>query len=113
MECVFCRIISGEIPSEMLYQDEQAVAFRDIHPQAPVHILVVPRKHISTPGELTEEEFALIGHLVRVAELLARREKIAERGYRLVINVGKEGTQTIPHLHLHLLGGRRLSDQMG
>jgi len=113
MECVFCRLIAGEIPSEMLYQDEQAVAFRDIHPQAPIHILVVPRKHISMPSELTEEEFAIIGHLVRVAELLARRENIAERGYRLVINVGRDGAQVIPHLHLHLLGGRRLSDQMG
>jgi len=113
MECVFCRIISGEIPTELLYQDEQAVAFRDIHPQAPVHILVVPRKHVPTPSDLAEEEFSLVGHLVRVAELLARREGIAERGYRLVINVGREGTQVIPHLHLHLLGGRKLTDEMG
>lgn len=113
MECVFCRLIAGEIPSEMLHQDEQVVAFRDIHPQAPVHILVVPRKHISRPSDLAEEGFALIGHLVRVAELLARHENIAERGYRLVVNVGREGAQVIPHLHLHLLGGRKLSDQMG
>ncbi len=113
MECVFCRIISGEIPTELLYQDDEAVAFRDIHPQAPVHILVVPRKHVPTPGNLGEAEFTLIGKLARIAELLARREGIAKRGYRLVMNVGEDGTQIVPHLHMHLLGGRRLTDEMG
>ncbi|MDW8103256.1 MAG: HIT domain-containing protein [Anaerolineae bacterium] len=87
MQCVFCRIIAGEIPSQILHQDDKAIAFRDIHPQAPVHILIVPRKHLPTPGDFGEEDFSLFGHLMRIAVLLAKREGIAEKGYRLAINV--------------------------
>ncbi len=108
MDCIFCRIISGEIPSDILYQDEQAVAFRDVNPKAPVHLLVVPRKHIESVAELTEDEAPILGHLVTVANRLAREAGISEKGYRLVVNCGPDGGQIVPHLHLHLLGGRQM-----
>ena len=108
MSCIFCRIISGEIQSDILYQDEQAVAFRDVNPKAPVHLLVVPRKHIESLAELAEDEAAVPGHLVTVANRLAREAGISEKGYRLVINCGPNGGQVVPHLHLHLLGGRQM-----
>ena len=108
MDCIFCRIISGEIQSDILYQDEQAVAFRDVNPKAPVHLLVVPRKHIESVAELTEDEAPILGHLVAVANRLAREAGISEKGYRLVVNCGPHGGQVVPHLHLHLLGGRQM-----
>lgn len=108
MDCIFCRIISGEIQSEILYQDEQAVAFRDVNPKAPVHLLVVPRKHFESVAELTEDEAPILGHLVAVANRLAREAGISEKGYRLVVNCGPDGGQVVPHLHLHLLGGRQM-----
>jgi len=108
MECIFCRIISGEIQSDILYQDEQVVAFRDIDPKAPVHLLVVPRKHIESVAELTEDDAPIAGHLVSVANRLAREAGISEKGYRLVVNCGPDGGQLVPHLHLHLLGGRQM-----
>lgn len=108
MDCIFCGIISGEIQSEILYQDEQAVAFRDVNPKAPVHVLVVPRKHIESVAELTEDEAPILGHLVAVANRLAREAGISEKGYRLVVNCGPHGGQVVPHLHLHLLGGRQM-----
>ena len=108
MDCIFCRIISGEIQSEILYQDEQAVAFRDVNPKAPVHLLVVPRKHIESVAELTEDEAPILGHLVAMANRLAREAGISEKGYRLVVNCGPDGGQVVPHLHLHLLGGRQM-----
>jgi histidine triad (HIT) family protein len=108
MDCIFCRIISGEIPSDILYQDEQVVAFRDINPKAPVHLLLVPRKHIESVAELSEDEASIMGHLVTVANRLAREAGISEKGYRLVVNSGPEGGQEVPHLHLHLLGGRQM-----
>ena len=111
MSCVFCSIVSGEIPSQTLHQDEEVIAFRDINPQAPTHILIVPRKHITSLNEIDDE--ALIGHMVSVARKLAQAEGIAEKGYRLVVNCGPEGAQAVPHLHMHLLGGRQLSDEMG
>ena len=101
MECIFCRIISGEIQSDILYQDEQVVAFRDIDPKAPVHLLVVPRKHIESVAELTEDDAPIVGHLVSVANRLAREAGISEKGYRLVVNCGPAGGQAVPHLHLH------------
>lgn len=110
MDCVFCRIVEGKIPSQMLYQDEKVVAFRDINPQAPVHILVIPRKHIPSLAELDEP--AIIGRMAEIANKLAKEEGILEAGYRLVINSGRNAGQVVPHLHLHLLGGRRLSDAM-
>ena len=108
MDCIFCRIISGEIPSDILYQDEQVVAFRDINPKAPVHLLLVPREHIETVAELSEDEASIMGHLVAVANRLAREAGISDKGYRLVVNSGPEGGQEVPHLHLHLLGGRQM-----
>ena len=108
MDCIFCRIISGEIPSDILYQDEQVVAFRDINPKATVHLLLVPRKHIKSVAELSEDEASIMGHLVTVANRLAREAGISEKGYRLVVNSGPEGGQEVPHLHLHLLGGRQM-----
>jgi len=108
MDCIFCRIISGEIQSDILYRDEQAVAFHDVNPKAPVHLLVVPRKHIESVAELTEDEALILGHLVIVANRLAREAGISEKGYRLVVNCGPHGGQVVPHLHLHLLGGRQM-----
>lgn len=113
MDCVFCQIVAGKIPSEILYQDEEVIAFRDINPQAPKHLLIIPKKHISSLAQLSEEDLPLMGHVVNIANQLAKREGIAETGYRLVINCGREGGQLVPHLHLHLIGGRRLSDQLG
>ena len=111
MPCIFCRIVSGEIASEIVHQDNEVIAFRDINPQAPTHILIVPKKHIPSLSDLEDE--ALIGHMVTVANKLAKAEGISKRGYRLVINCGAQGGQIVPHLHMHLLGGRKLSDEMG
>lgn len=106
MECIFCQIIAGEMASEFLYQDGRAVAIRDINPKAPVHFLILPRKHIPTAADLSPEDEALAGHLLLVAKELAQKEGLSERGYRLVINCKAEAGQVVPHLHLHLLGGR-------
>jgi len=108
MDCIFCKIVAGEIPSEFLYQDEEVIAFRDINPIAPTHLLIVSKKHIPSLLHLTDAEAPLIGHMVNVANQLAREHGVADSGYRLVINCGKEGGQLVPHLHLHLLGGRVL-----
>jgi len=112
-KCVFCDIIAGKIPSDIIYQDEDFVAFRDIHPLAPVHIVIIPKTHISSLAEVGERQEGFMGRLVLLAVKLAEKERIAEKGYRLAINCGSEGGQIIPHLHLHLLGGRKLADQLG
>ena len=108
MDCVFCKILAGEIPSDILYQDEEVIAFRDINPIAPTHLLIVSKKHIPSLLHLTDAEAPLIGHMTKIANQLAREHGVAESGYRLVINCGKEGGQLVPHLHMHLLGGRML-----
>ena len=108
MDCIFCRIAGGEIESNILYQDEQVVAFPDINPNAPVHLLVVPRKHIESLADLTAGEESLMGHMITVANRLARDEGVSGKGYRLVVNCGPEGGQLVPHLHLHVLGGRQM-----
>ena len=113
MDCIFCQIVAGKIPGEILYQDEEVIAFRDINPQAPKHLLIIPKRHIPSLTHLSEEDLPLIGHMVNIANQLAKREGIAETGYRLVINCGREGGQLVPHLHMHLIGGRRLSDELG
>ena len=113
MDCVFCKIVAGEIPSDILYQDDEVIAFRDINPQAPVHLLIIPRAHIASLTELTESQLALMGRMVSVANQLAEKEKVSESGYRLVVNCGKQGGQLVAHLHLHLLGGRELSGTLG
>lgn len=113
MACIFCQIISGEIESQVLYQDEEALALRDIHPQAPVHILLIPKRHIPSLADLGEDSLPLMSHLVKLANEMAKKEGIAEKGYRLVVNCGPQGGQAVSHLHLHLLGGRQLKGEMG
>ncbi len=113
MACVFCQIVAGKLPGDIVYRDDEIVAFRDVNPQAPVHLLVIPRKHIASLVQLGEEDIPLMGRLVGVANELARQEGIAKSGYRLVINCGPQGGQLVPHLHLHLLGGRQLSGRLG
>jgi len=112
-ECVFCQIVAGKIPSNILYQDDQVVVFPDINPAAPTHLLIVTKKHIPSLAHLKDEETPLVGHMVKVANGLARKYGFVESGFRLVINCGKEGGQMVPHLHMHLLAGRKLSDAMG
>jgi len=108
MPTLFERIVSGELPADVVYRDAQVTAFRDIHPRAPVHILIVPNKPIATANDIADEDEALIGHLVTVARDLARREGIAADGYRLIVNCNAHGGQEVYHLHVHLLGGRAL-----
>lgn len=108
MDCLFCRIIAGEIPASIVYTDDDLVAFRDINPQAPMHLLVVPRKHIATTNDLTTEDDVLVGRMLRRAAQLATDEGFGERGYRTVFNCNREAGQTVFHLHLHLLAGRGL-----
>jgi len=112
-ECIFCRIVAGEVPSDIVYQDEDFLAFRDISPQAPTHVLIIPKIHITSSAELTEEHQELAGRLIIIAKNLAEKEGVAKRGYRLVINCGPDGGQAVPHLHLHLIGARRLDDRLG
>ncbi len=109
MDCIFCQIAAGKIPSEILYRDDEVVAFRDINPAAPTHLLIIPGKHIPSVAHLSGTDLPLVGHMVDVANQLAKDAGISESGYRLVINYGKDSGQVVPHLHLHLLGGRKLS----
>ncbi len=111
--CVFCRIIAGDVPSDFVYQDEEKVAFRDINPVASTHILLVPREHIESAASLQPHHEGLAGRLVLRAQALAETEGIAAGGYRLVVNSGPEGGQVVPHLHMHLIGGRKLDDRIG
>lgn len=113
MDCVFCNIAAGKIPSAIVYQDKEIIAFRDIHPVAATHILIIPGKHIGSLVDIKPEDLPLISRMVDVANRLARHEGVSEKGYRLVINSGKEGGQIVPHLHMHLIGGRRLADALG
>ena len=113
MDCIFCQIVAGKVPSEIIHQDEEVIAFHDINPQAPIHLIIIPKRHIPSLTHLSEAEAQLMGHMVNIANQLAKREGIFESGYRLVVNCGKEGGQVVPHLHLHLLGGRKLSDTLG
>jgi histidine triad (HIT) family protein len=112
-DCLFCKIIAGDIPSEGVYADERVYAFRDINPVAPTHILIVPRKHIASVNELSSEEEPLVGHMFIVARQLAEAEGIAGDGYRLIINTGRHAGQEVFHLHLHLMGGQRMRHPMG
>ena len=106
MDCIFCQIVSGKIPSDTVYQDEEVLAFRDINPKATTHIIVIPKSHIPSLAHVTEEQLPLMGHIIDVANKLAKEEGVSESGYKVVINCGKGGGQVVPHLHLHLLGGR-------
>ncbi|ADL12151.1 histidine triad nucleotide-binding protein [Acetohalobium arabaticum] len=106
--CIFCKIANHEMDSDIVYEDEKVVAFRDLEPQAPVHILIVPKKHIATVLDLAEEDNELVGHIYQVASKIAEEEGIAEDGFRVVNNCNEAGGQTVFHLHFHLLGGRDL-----
>ena len=108
-DCLFCTIIAGEIPSTKVHEDDLVVAIRDIAPRAPTHILVMPREHLLSAADLTEAHGPLLGRLFAVAADLARAEGIVDRGYRLTVNVGSRAGQSVPHLHLHLMGGRAFS----
>lgn len=108
MGCIFCKIVGGEIPSNKLYEDDLCLAFYDIAPKAPVHFLVIPKKHITSLDAIEGEEM-IVGHVMAVAAALARQEGIAQGGYRVVTNIGQDGGQTVDHLHFHVLGGRSLS----
>jgi len=107
MSCLFCKIVDGSVPSTAIYSDEECYAFADIHPHAPVHVLVVPRRHIDSLAEVTTEDRPLLGHLLWAAHEVAREQGLAN-GYRVVINTGADGGQTVEHLHLHVLGKRAL-----
>ena len=109
MSCLFCRIIDKEIPSKIIYENEQVLAFEDTNPQAPTHILVVPKKHISTSLEISGGDNELIGLMFQTANKIAKDRGVAERGFRLVMNCNQEAGQTVFHIHLHLLAGRRMS----
>ncbi len=113
MPCVFCKILSGEAPATIIYQDEQVTAFRDIHPIAHTHILIIPNHHIDSANALEPGDELLVGHMVLVAKELARQEGVAENGYRLMINTGVHGGQTVPHLHVHLIAGKLARFLMG
>jgi histidine triad (HIT) family protein len=112
MECIFCKIAAGEIPGTFVFQDDDVLAFRDINPVAPTHILIIPRRHIVSLPEVTDAELPLVAKMVKVANDLAKKEGISDRGYRLVINSGPDGGQIVQHLHMHLLGGRQLSSKL-
>jgi histidine triad (HIT) family protein len=111
--CVFCKIVSNEVKAEFVYRDDQVIAFRDIHPVAPTHLLIVPNKHIESVSALEEEDEALMGHLFSVARKLAEEAGISKGGYRLITNTGADGGQTVFHLHVHLIGGQRMRYPMG
>jgi histidine triad (HIT) family protein len=107
-DCLFCKIVSKKIQAKITYEDESVMAFEDINPQAPVHTLVIPKKHISTTLDIKDEDNALIGHLFQTAKKIAEGKGIAERGFRLVVNTNPEACQSVYHIHLHLLGGRHM-----
>lgn len=112
-DCVFCNIVAGKIPATVLFQDDRVIALRDINPKAPTHILVVPKDHIPTIADIKEEQGDLVAHLIFTANELAKKEGVARSGYRLVVNCGRGGGQEVFHLHIHLLGGRQMSGEMG
>jgi histidine triad (HIT) family protein len=109
MDCIFCKIAAKQIPSKLVHEDAEIVAFRDINPVAPTHILIIPREHIETVNDLEAAHAGIVGKLHLVAKDLARKEGLSERGYRLVFNCGPEAGQAVFHIHLHLLGGRKMT----
>ena len=113
MDCIFCKIIAGKAPGQIIFRDEQVTAFHDIHPVASTHVLIVPNKHIASANDLTVEDEPLMGHLFTVARQLAHQEDIDQTGYRLILNTGPNAGQGVFHLHLHLIGGQRMRFPMG
>ncbi len=108
MSCLFCKIISKEIPAKTVYEDDTVMAFEDLNPQAPVHILIIPKKHIATSLDISDEDNELIGLLYQAANRIARDKKVADKGFRTVMNCNREAGQTVFHIHLHLLAGRAM-----
>jgi len=108
-DCIFCKIIAGDIPADIIYQNDDVLAFRDLNPQAPTHVLVIPKKHISTINDLQTEDAELVGKMYLAAKQIARDEGIDESGYRTVMNCNEGAGQTVFHIHLHILGGRRMT----
>lgn len=111
MDCIFCKIIAGEIPSEKVFESENVVAFKDINPMAPVHILIIPKKHIEGANALNEDNVSVVGEIMLAARQLAEEYKL-DNGWRVVTNVGEDGGQTVKHLHFHLLGGKKLNTEL-
>ena len=107
-DCIFCKIIKKELPSNVVYEDDDILAFRDIHPVAPIHVLVIPKKHISSLVELKEEDEAIIGRIYTVINKIAEQEGILDKGFRVIVNCGDDGGQVVKHIHFHLLGGKQL-----
>jgi histidine triad (HIT) family protein len=108
MDCLFCKIAQQQIPAKIIHQDEQIVAFRDISPQAPVHALVIPRRHITTLNDIGPADSGLLGHMIVTAQQIAAQDGIDETGFRLVMNCNRDGGQTVYHIHMHILGGRAM-----
>lgn len=111
-DCIFCKILAGEIPSQKVYEDDQIYAFEDINPQTPVHVLIVPKAHIASANELTQDNAAVVAHIFAAAGQIARQLGVAESGYRIINNCGDDAGQTVHHLHFHLLGGRSLGEKL-
>ena len=109
MDCIFCKIANKQIPSDVVFENDTVFAFRDINPKAPVHVLIVPKTHISSALEIDNTNAALVGEIFIAAAQIAKNEGVAESGYRIITNVGKHGCQTVEHLHYHLIGGRQLT----
>lgn len=112
-DCVFCKIALREIPSEIAYEDDEVIAFKDIHPLAPVHLQIIPKNHLRSLNDVTSEYESLIGHLFGVIRRLAEKFGVAESGYRVVTNIGADGGQVVGHIHFHLLGGQALNPKIG
>ena len=108
-DCLFCKIVAGQIPATIVFQDDHVVAFKDITPRAPTHVLIVPRRHIASLNDLVTDDDALVGEMVRTAATIASKEGLADRGYRTVFNCNADAGQTVFHIHLHLLGGRTMA----
>lgn len=111
-DCLFCKIIKGEIPSEKVYEDDEILAFKDIHPAAPVHILVIPKKHIDSIAMLEKEDEPLIGKIYSVINKIAEEQGVKEDGFRVIVNCGRDGGQEVMHLHFHLLAGAKLGQKI-
>jgi histidine triad (HIT) family protein len=112
-DCLFCKIVNDEVKASLVYRDEQVTAFRDIHPVAPIHILIIPNKHIESVNQLQAEDEPLIGHMFMVGREIATQENIHQGGYRIIVNTGPHGGQTVFHMHLHLIGGQRMRHPIG
>lgn len=108
MDCIFCKIVNKEIPAQVVYEDDEVLAFNDLNPEAPVHVLIIPKKHIASFNELTEGDGSLISKMILVMQKIASEQGISQTGYRIVSNCGEQGGQTVGHLHFHLLGGREM-----